>query len=70
MRSLFCRPAGSRNEIDTGSACRVIIGYILGYYWDNGKENGNSYYRVIGLYGGFDPGWVLGLDQVRVGGCR
>ena len=25
-----------------------IIGYILGLYWDNGKENGNYYrgYRV------------------------
>ena len=27
-----------------------IIGYILGLYWDNGKENGNYYnglYRVF-----------------------
>ena len=24
-----------------------IIGYILGYIWDNGKENGN-YYNIIG----------------------
>ena len=24
-----------------------IIGYILGFYWDNGKENGN-YYSIIG----------------------
>ena len=24
-----------------------IIGYILGLYWDNGKENGN-YYSIIG----------------------
>ena len=25
----------------------TIIGYVLGLYWDNGKENGNSY---NGLY--------------------
>ena len=24
----------------------TIIGYILGFYWDNGKENGNYYNRV------------------------
>ena len=26
---------------------RDYIGYILGLYWDNGKENGN-YYIVVG----------------------
>ena len=26
-----------------------IIGYILGLYWGNGKENGN-YYSILGLY--------------------
>ena len=24
-----------------------VWGYILGLYWDNGKENGNYYIRVI-----------------------
>ena len=30
-----------------------IIGYILGLYWDNGKENGNyrSYRCYIGIIG-------------------
>ena len=30
--------------------CRVymgIIGYILGFYWDNGKSNGNYYNGAI-----------------------
>ena len=27
-----------------------MIGVILGYYWDNGKENGN-YYILIGYIG-------------------
>ena len=26
-----------------------ILGYILGIYWDNGKENGN-YYSILVLY--------------------
>ena len=34
--------------------CIGIIGYVLGLYWNNGKENGN-YYIVY---------WVLGL------GCK
>ena len=32
-----------------------IVGYILGYYWDNGKENGNYYnglYRDYRVYVG------------------
>ena len=32
---------------------RVIIGYIFGDIWDNGKENGNYYnglYRGYGVY--------------------
>ena len=39
----------------------MCVGYILGIYWDNGKENGNYYnglyrdYRVyyVGLYSGY-----------------
>ena len=27
----------------------TIIGYYMGYYRDNGKENGNYYNRVWGL---------------------
>ena len=27
--------------------CRIIIGIILGFYGDNGKENGNYYIGVI-----------------------
>ena len=32
---------------------RDYIGYILGLYWDNGKENGNYYIKIgyiVGLY--------------------
>ena len=35
-----------------------IIGYILGLYWDNGKENGN--YRDHRGYIGI-IGYILGL---------
>ena len=28
--------------------CRDYMGFILGLYWDNGKENGN-YYSILGL---------------------
>ena len=31
-----------------------IIGYILGLYWDNGKENGN-YYSILGV--------ILGITE-------
>ena len=27
----------------------IIIGIILGFYRDNGKENGN-YYSILGIY--------------------
>ena len=31
----------------------TIIGYIFGFYWDNGKQNGIYYtiYNVLGVYG-------------------
>ena len=31
----------------------MIIGYIMGLYWDNGKENGNDYIIIgfiLGVY--------------------
>ena len=28
---------------------RDYVGFILGYYWENGKEHGN-YYSILGLY--------------------
>ena len=40
-----------------------IIGYILGLYWDNGKENGNYYnglYRDYRGYIGVIFGAILG----------
>ena len=40
-------------SLDLQSNENPIIGVILGYYWDNGKENGN-YYIIIG--------YILGLN--------
>ena len=34
----------------------IITGFILGLYWDNGKENGNYYSLlgyILGLYWGY-----------------
>ena len=36
-----------------------IIGYILGLYWDNGKENGNYYNGLYRDYRGY-IGVILG----------
>ena len=30
--------------------------YILGLYWDNGEENGNYYYIILGYMLGFYMG--------------
>ena len=40
----------------------IILGYILGYYGDNGKENGN-YYSISGLMssGSAPAVWALML---------
>ena len=39
-----------------------IIGYILGLYWDNGKENGNYWKQGWGFMA-----WSCGLKASGVG---
>ena len=39
---VLCRGNGAEN-----GNYYIIIGYILGLYWDNGEENGN-FYIIIG----------------------
>ena len=60
-KALASSKAGPGHAVDNGNEngdyC-IIIGYILGLYWDNGKENGNyrdsrEYIRIIG--------YILGL---------
>ena len=34
-----------------------IIGYILGLYWDNGKENGSYCLGFLGVIGGLY--WIM-----------
>ena len=46
---------------------RDYIGYILGFYWDNGKENGN-YYSILGLHR--DSGKEYGSNYLVVNGWR
>ena len=49
-----------------------IIGYILGFYWDNGKENGHYYNVPLGCSDvvlRVSRGWVsrlYGLEGFRV----
>ena len=45
------------NEMETLGPLReyigyynMVLGYILGLYGDNGKENGNYYYQVYGWF--------------------
>ena len=52
-----------------------FTGYILGLYWDNGKENGNYYnglYRIyiLGLYwdnGKENGNYYNGLYRIDIG---
>ena len=43
----------------------TMIGYILGFYWNNGEENGNYYnyifiYICIHIYVCVHIGWITG----------
>ena len=49
-----------------GASDIVLWGYILGLYWDNGKENGNYYnglYRDYRVY----TGVILGIYRGYIG---
>ena len=44
-------PTVTTSKVKVMKPKREHVGYMLGLYWDNGKENGN-YYSILELYWG------------------